>query len=97
MSASGDFTMPLKHTTGVQFLLRWPSIRGLLPSYEENELTETYVMDLEMKRGLLHWYGQGAGKRGRPPIQQRERTDDWSCQWGGPIMTSLERFLWTGS
>jgi hypothetical protein len=53
---------PGKHTTAVQYLLSWPTIRPLLPKDEDTELTGAYVMDLETRRGLLHLYGCGEGE-----------------------------------
>ena len=61
-NASGDFTMPVKHTTAVHNLLGWPSIRSLLPLFKDKEFPDSYVMDLESKRGLLRLYGCGEGE-----------------------------------
>ena len=53
---------PGKHTTAVQYLLSWPTIRPLVPKDDDAELTGAYVMDLETRRGLLRLYGCGEGQ-----------------------------------
>lgn len=63
-SRSGDeaglevLSMPSKHTTAAQYLLRWPSIAALTPP----GIPTTYVMDEERERGLLRLYGCGEGE-----------------------------------
>jgi Fungal Zn(2)-Cys(6) binuclear cluster domain len=52
------FAMPPKHTTAVHNLFEWPSIRALLPRHQST----SYVMDLEVSRGLLRFYGCGEGE-----------------------------------
>jgi hypothetical protein len=53
---------PVKHTTAVQYLLSWPTIRPLIPKDEDTEWTEAYPMDLETRRGLLRLHGCGEGQ-----------------------------------
>lgn len=50
--------MPLKHTTAVHHLFDWPSVKALIPHNQ----SKTYVMDLEVSRGLLRFYGCGEGE-----------------------------------
>jgi hypothetical protein len=53
-----EFALPVKHTTAAQNLLLWPSVKALVP----RGFTESYVMDLELKRGILCLYGRGEGE-----------------------------------
>lgn len=55
---ANKFAMPLKHTTAVHHLFDWASIKTLLPRNQSN----SYVMDLEVSRGLLRFYGCGEGE-----------------------------------
>ncbi|KAK4941850.1 hypothetical protein LTR10_018326 [Elasticomyces elasticus] len=53
-----NLTLPPDHTTAVQNLFNWPSIRDLIPK----GITPSYVMDEETGRGLLRLYGCGEGE-----------------------------------
>lgn len=57
-----EFALPVKHTTAAQNLFSWPSVRLLMPKDRPEDYTESYVMDLESKRGLLRLYGCGEGE-----------------------------------
>jgi Fungal Zn(2)-Cys(6) binuclear cluster domain len=59
---SDEFALPVKHTTAAQNLFSWPSVRILMPKDRPEDYTESYVMDLESKRGLLRLYGCGEGE-----------------------------------
>jgi hypothetical protein len=56
-----EFALPVKHTTAAQNLFSWP-VRVLMPKDRPEDYTESYVMDLESKRGLLRLYGCGEGE-----------------------------------
>ena len=51
-----EFALPVKHTTAAQNLFSW-AVRELMPKDRPEDYTESYVMDLESKRGLLRLYG----------------------------------------
>ena len=53
-----NFAMPLQHTTGVHNLFEWDSIKSLLSQKQST----SYVMDLEIERGLLRLHGCGEGE-----------------------------------
>jgi hypothetical protein len=61
LHATADFRPPVKHTTAVQHLLSWPTIRLLFPKDKETELMGAYAMDLETRRGF-RLYGCGEGQ-----------------------------------
>jgi hypothetical protein len=61
LHATAGFRHPVKHTTAVQHLLSWPTIRPLFPKGKDTELTGAYAMDLETRRGL-RLYGCGEGQ-----------------------------------
>jgi hypothetical protein len=62
LHATAEFRPPVKHTTAVQYLLSWPTIRSLFPKDKDAELTGAYAMDLETRRGLFRLYGCGEGQ-----------------------------------
>jgi hypothetical protein len=61
LHATADFRLPVKHTTAVQHLLSWPTIRLLFPKDKDTELMGAYTMDLETRRGF-RLYGCGEGQ-----------------------------------
>jgi hypothetical protein len=87
------FTLPERHVTGVQNLLSWPSVRALLHKDQSEELSESYVIGLESKRGLLRLYGcsEGEDKNDLPLNDPRSnaRGDPHSPTWGKPFRETL--------
>ncbi|KAK5214680.1 hypothetical protein LTR72_012172, partial [Exophiala xenobiotica] len=53
-----ELTLPAKHTTAVQNLVNWPSIKALIPA----GITTSYIIDEESGRGLLRLSGSGEGE-----------------------------------
>jgi hypothetical protein len=53
-----DLSIPLKHATAAQKLLRWPSIGRLVQAVTHNE---HYVIQAEERRGILRLFGRGEG------------------------------------
>lgn len=72
-SEDDELSIPIDHTTGAHNLLSWPTVRRLIGK----NITENYVMDMELGRGKirLEAFGEGPTAFG----------SDWSD--GGPART----------
>jgi hypothetical protein len=57
-----EFALPVNHTTAAQNLFSWPSVGILMPKDRPEDYADSYVMDLESKRGLLRLYDSGEGE-----------------------------------
>lgn len=52
-------SVAIETTVGAHRLLRWPTIKAL---FAHRPLSEDYVMENEMRKGLLRLYGRGQGR-----------------------------------